>query len=115
MLGASLAAMMAALSLPDPAAVVVLVVALIAQAALYTLYRRLTGLWIDLWHVEGMRGVTAAATAVCVLLIVSGIHLESSAGVRGAAAVTGIVLGSAYVVFWRWVERRLIVLWSATS
>lgn len=79
---------------------------------MYALYRRLTGLWVNTWHVEGMRRVTAAATAVCLLLLALGVGLER-AEVRGAAAVTGVVLGVAYVVYWRWVERRLVMLWTA--
>lgn len=114
LLGSALTAMLAALSLRGPAVAIVLVLALTAQVGLYVLYRRLTGLWINLWHVEGMRTVTAAATGVSVLLLVLGVQLES-AGVRGAAAVAGLLLGVAYVLFWRWVERRLIVLWSASS
>lgn len=37
----------------------------------------------------------------------------SGGEVRGAAAITGCVLGVAYVVYWRWVERRLVALWAA--
>lgn len=112
LLGGALGAMLAALSLRGPAVAVVLVLALVAQVALYALYRRLTGLWINTWHVEGMRQVTAAATAVCLLLLAVGIGFER-AEVRGAAAVMGVVLGVAYVVYWRWVERRLVALWTA--
>jgi len=112
LLGAALAAMLAALSLRGPAVAVVLVLALVAQVALYALYRRLTGLWVNTWHVEGMRQVTSAATAVCLVLLALGVGLER-AEVRGAAAVTGVVLGVAYVVYWRWVERRLVALWAA--
>ena len=113
LLGAALAAMLAALSLRGPAVAVVLVLALAAQVALYALYRRLTGLWVNTWHVEGMRRVTAAATAVYLLLLALGVGLELGAGARGAAAITGVVLGVAYVVYWRWVERRLVALWAA--
>jgi len=113
LLGAALAAMMAALSLRGPAVAVVLVLALAAQVALYALYRRLTGLWVNTWHVEGMRRVTAAATAVFLLLCVLGVGLDRGAGVRGAAAITGVVLGLGYVIYWRWVERRLVALWAA--
>ncbi len=113
LLGAALAAMLAALSLPGPAVAVVLVLALAAQVALYALYRRLTGLWVNTWHVEGMRRVTTAATAVSLLLCVLGVGLDRGAGVRGAAAITGVVLGLGYVIYWRWVERRLVALWAA--
>lgn len=113
LLGAALAAMLAALSLRGPAVAVVLVLALAAQVALYALYRRLTGLWVNTWHVEGMRRVTTAATAVSLLLCVLGVGLDRGAGVRGAAAITGVVLGLGYVIYWRWVERRLVALWAA--
>jgi len=113
LLGAALAAMLAAFSLRGPAFAVVLVLALAAQVALFALYRRLTGLWVNTWHVEGMRRVTAAATAAYALLIVLGIELDRGAGVQGAAAITGVVLGVVYVVHWRWVERRLVALWAA--
>jgi len=80
---------------------------------LYALYRRLTGLWVNTWHVEGMRRVTTAATAGSLLLCVLGVGLDRGAGVRGAAAITGVVLGLGYVIYWRWVERRLVALWAA--
>ncbi len=113
LLGAALAAMVAAMSLRGPAFAIVLFLALVAQVALYALYRRLTGLWVNTWHVEGMRRVTAAATAAYALLLALGIGLDHYAGVRGAAAITGVVLGVAYVVHWRWVERRLVALLAA--
>ena len=46
-------------------------------------------------------------------IFASGIGLEG-AGARGAAAVVGVVLGVAYIVYWRWVERRLRTLWAAS-
>lgn len=113
LLGASLAAMVASLSLRGLAVAVVLVLALVAQLALYALYRRLTGLWVNTWHVGGLRRITAVATAVCLLFLSLGVGLDRGAGVRGAAAVMGVVLGVAYVVYWRWVERRLVGLWAA--
>ena len=113
LLGAALAAMLASLSLRGPAVAIVLVLALVAQVSLYALYRRLTGLWINTLKVDGMRQVTAAATTVSALLLMLGIGLERYAGMRGAAAITGVVLGVAYVIYWRWVERRLVVLWTA--
>lgn len=112
LLGAALAAMLAALSLRGPAVMVVLVLALVAQVGLYALYQRLTGLWVNTWHVDGMRRVTAAATAVTLLLCVLGVGLDRAAGVRGAAAVAGVALGLGYVAYWRWVERRLVALWA---
>lgn len=113
LLGTTVAASLASLSLRGPGVAVALVLAQVAQAALYALYRRLTGLWIDTVNVDGMRWVTAAAITVSTLLCMLGIGLEHYAGVRGAAAITGVVLGVVYVIYWRWVERRLIVAWTA--
>ena len=113
LLGAALAASVAALSLRGPAVVVVLILSVAAQGALYALYQRLTGLWVNTWHVDGMRRVTALATTVSLLLLALGVGLDRGAGFRGAAAITGVVLGVAYVLYWRWVERRLVALWSA--
>ncbi|MCW2607227.1 MAG: hypothetical protein JWO60_1920 [Frankiales bacterium] len=112
LLGTALAAMVSSLSLRGVAAAVVLVLALAAQVALYAVYRRLTRLWVNTWHVPEMRAATAAASALCLLLLGCAIALER-AGVQGAAAVVGCVLGVAYVVYWRWVERRLSTLWAA--
>lgn len=111
LLAAALAAMPAALSLRGPAVGVVVLISLVTQVAAYALYRRLTGLWVNTWHVDGMRG----ATAVCLAVLALGAALDRGAGLRGAAAVSGVVLGVAYVVYWRWVERRLIVLWASGS
>jgi len=38
---------------------------------------------------------------------------DHGAGVRGASAAAGVVLGVGYVVHWRRVERRLVTLWAA--
>lgn len=112
LLGAALAGMFAAFSLRGPVVVMVLVLSLAAQGALYALYRRLTGLWVNTWHVDGMRAPAAAATVVALLVASVGVALDQGLDVRGAAAVAGVVLGVAYVVFWRWVDRRLVSLWS---
>lgn len=113
LLGAALAVSLAALSLRGPAVAVVLVLSVAAQGALYALYQRLTGLWVNTWHVDGMRKVTAIVTTITLLVLAIGVGLDRGAGLRGAAAITGAVLGVAYVVYWRWVERRLVSLWSA--
>ena len=60
--------------------------ALVAQALLYLLYRRLTGLWLNTFHIAGLKRATVLA---------------------------GVVMAVAYVLFWRWVERRLVELWRA--
>lgn len=112
LLGAAFAAMLASLSLRGPVAVVVLVLSLAAQVALYVVYRRVTGLWVNLWNVDGMRRPTAVATVVAVLGAYLGSWFEHGLEVRGSAAVAGVALGVAYVVFWRWVDRRLAQLWS---
>lgn len=111
--GATLAAMLGAFSLRGLAVTVVLVLALAAQVGLFVLYRRLTGLWVNTWHVKGMRQPTAIAIAVAELLGALSVGLDRGADVLGASAVGGVVLGVAYVVYWRWVERRLVMLWTA--
>ena len=90
---------------------VVLVLALAAQVGLFVRYRQLTGLWVNTWHVKGLRQPTA--TAVAELLGALSVGLDRGADVLGASAVGGVVLGVAYVVYWRWVERRLVMLWTA--
>lgn len=112
LLGTALAAMFAAFSLRGPAVWVVVALSLVAQFALYVLYRRLTGLWVNTWRIGSTRRVTAAATAVAFLVVYVGVWLDLGVGVRGAAAAGGVLLGFAYVVFWRWVDRRLAELWS---
>ena len=84
---------------------------LLALGLLLVLYRRLTGLWLNLWHVPGMRRPAMLATAVTYAVLLAGALLEHVAGVPWALVVTGAVLGVAYVVFWRWVERRVAALW----
>jgi len=113
MLGAALAAMLSSLSLRGAAGAGLLVLALAAQVALYVLSQRLTGLWVNTWHVPEMRGATVAATAVRTLLLLVGVGFER-ADARGAAAAMGVVLGVAYVVYWRWAEPRLTALWTAS-
>ena len=45
-------------------------------------------------------------------MLAVGLGLERGAEVRGAAAVAGCVLGVAYVLYWRHVERRLAAVWT---
>ena len=84
---------------------------LLGFGLLLVLYRRLTGLWLNLWHVPGMRRPAVLATVVTYVVLLVGSLLEHVAGVPWALVVTGAVLGAAYVVFWRWVERRVAELW----
>lgn len=85
----------------------------VALGGLLALYRRLTGLWLNTWHVPGMRLATGLATLVAYAATGTGALLEHAAGVPFALVVTGVLLGVAYVVYWRWVERRLADLWRA--
>ena len=100
-------------SLAGPARVAVLGGSLVALIGLLWLYRRLTGLWINTLHVPGMRGATVLATAVALAVFGAANWLEDGQGVRGALAAAGVLLGLAYVVYWRWVERQLVTLWRA--
>ena len=114
LLGAALAAMLAASSLRGSAVAIVLILSLAAQVGLYALYRRLTGLWVNTWIVPEMRGPVPLQppSPYCSTPLASA---WTAAPVRGAAAVTGVVLGVAYVIYWRWVERRLVAFWSAAA
>ena len=109
LLGLALAVMVGGLS--RGASGLVSGLGLLALGLLLVLYRRLTGLWLNLWHVPGMRGAVALATGVTYAVLLAGSLLEHAAEVSWALVVTGAVLGIAYVVFWRWVERRVAQLW----
>lgn len=63
LLGLALATMLGAFSLPPPAATMVLGASLLAQLLLYGLYRRLTGVWVNLMNIPGMRRPTLVAGA----------------------------------------------------
>lgn len=87
--------------------------ALLAQGLLLALYRRLTGMWVNTFHVPGMQRTTVVSVLVAYALVTAGALLEHLAGVPFSLVATGAVLAVAYVVYWRWVERRLVELWRA--
>jgi hypothetical protein len=106
--GLVMAVMVASFGLSQPWQQIVLGVAIAAEIALFWLYRRLTGVWIDATKVAGMRRPAAAACGVVVVLLVLAVALQD---VPGVAVALGVVVGVAYVVYWRWVERHLVRLW----
>jgi hypothetical protein len=106
--GATLAATLGSGSLTGLARVGVLLGSLIALLGLLQLYRRLTGLWVNLLHVPEMRRATVLATVIALAVFAAGTWLEDGQGVRGALAGAGVLLGIAYVLYWRWVERQLV-------
>lgn len=112
--GAALAAMLGSGSLTGLARVGVLLGSLVALLALFWLYRRLTGLWINLLHVPGMRRATVLATGVALTVFCVATLLEDVEGLRGALVVAGVLLGVAYTLYWRWAERQLVTLWRRT-
>lgn len=113
LLGLALAVMLGAFSLPQPASTVVVGASLLAQLLLYWLYRRLTGVWLNLLKVPSMRRPTLLAGVVAYGLFGAGALLELMGGVTGGFAMAGAVLGVAYVAYWRWAERELARTWLA--
>ncbi len=111
LLGLVLAVLVAGFALPMPARLVVMGLAVAAELAMFWLYRRLTGVWVDGTQIDGLQGPTAVATAVAIALLLLAVALEDWWAVRGGAVAVGVVLGTAYVVYWRWVERHLAQLW----
>ena len=87
--------------------------ALVAQGLLYLLYRRLTGLWLNTFHIAGLKRATVLAVLFAYTVLAVGVALEHGLGVPFSLVVSGVVMAVAYVLFWRWVERRLVELWRA--
>ncbi len=107
MQGATLAAGLAAFSLRGPVIQVVVPLAAAAYIGSSAWSRRLTGVKANTWHIEGRRWPSLAGEAALVLLLfVLALWLDRAAGLRGAAAVVGVVLGSYHVVHERRIERR---------
>ena len=111
LLGATIFVMVAGLSRGSTGLLVGL--ALVAQGLLFVLYRRLTGMWVNTFHIPGLKRTTVLAVLFVYLLLAAGALLEHRVGVPYSLVVVGAVLAVAYVVFWRWIERRLVQLWRA--
>jgi hypothetical protein len=111
--GLTLAALFGSGSLDGVARAVVLLASVAALAALFWLYRRLTGVWVDAYNVPGTRSATTVAMLVALGVLAVANVLEHGFDVRGSLVVAGVLLGVAYVLFWRWVERRLSRLWQS--
>lgn len=113
LVGLALAAVVGSGSLPSPIRILALVAASAALLALFALYRRLTGLWINTLDVPGMERVTRLAMGVVFVVYATALAVEELLDVPGAMVGAGVLLGTAYTFYWRWVERRLIELWQA--
>ena len=109
--GVSLFAMVAGLSRGSDGLLVGL--AVVAQGLLLLLYRRLTGLWLNTFHIAGLKRATVLALLFAYAVLAVGGMLEHGLGVPFSLVVAGVVMAVAYVLFWRWVERRLVELWRA--
>lgn len=110
-LGTALAVMVAAFALPPGPQLVLIAMALVAQALLYAAYRRITGLWLNLLRMPSLRRpvLLMMVGAYSLLGVGALVHL---AGVTAALPVTGVAMGMGYVLFWRWVDRELAREWS---
>ncbi len=111
LLGLVLAMIVSSFALPATERTVVLGLAIAAELALLWLYRRLTGVWLNTLSIDGMRGPAAVMCGMAVALLLLALALELWWEVRGGAVAVGVVVGVGYVVFWRWVERRLAEVW----
>ena len=111
LVGLALAVMVGSFALPQPDRQVVLGLSIGAQIALFRLFRRLTGVWFNAFEIPGMKRPAALATVVGVAFLLLALALEHYSALRGGAVVVGAVLGVAYVVYWRWVEREVVRLW----
>ncbi len=104
--GVTPAASLAAFSLRGPVVQVVFWLAAAAHIASYPLDRWLTGLRARRQNDKGRRRKSQAAEgALALLVVVLGVSLDQGAGLRGAAAIAGVVLGVSYVVHARRIER----------
>jgi hypothetical protein len=113
LVGATLAAMVGSGSLRGPAQGALLAGSVAALLGLFWLYRRLTGLWINILNVPGMKRATVLAAVTALTALGVAVLLEDGMGLRGSQIAAGALLGAAYTVYWRWVERELVRLWRA--
>ena len=111
LVGLTLAVMLASGSLTAPYRVLLLTGTIAALVGLFWLYRRLTGLLINLLQVPGMRNATLLATGVALGVFALATWLEDGVGARGSLVVAGVLLGVLYTLYWRWAERQLVRLW----
>ena len=111
LVGLSLAGMVSSFALPQPEQQVVLGVAIGAEFALFWLFRRLTGIWLKPFEIPGMKRPAVLVTVAGVVLLLLALVLEHYSTLRYGAVVVGVVLGVAYVVYWRWAEREVVRLW----
>ena len=113
LVGLTMASLVGSGSLRPPARGALLGASVVAMTALFWLYRRLTGLWVNAGKVPGTRLAALVVMVTSLAAFALATWLEDARDVRGALAVCGVLLGIGYTVFWRWVERQLVRLWQA--
>lgn len=71
-------------------------------------YVRLTGIWVSGWRPGRMRVAVATWTVLYAVVVAASVGLEQFAGIRGAMAVGGLVLGVGIALINRWWTRLFI-------